>query len=60
MKLGPVTKLDKRIVTCGKALTSFSFFRFTVDWNQPGIRILDAWSVILTYSLEDNVVCYRN
>ena len=60
MQLEPVTKIDRRNRTMSKILemTSFqqiltplSFFRFMVNLKQPGSRILDAWSVILTYSL---------
>ena len=51
MKLGPVTKLDKRNKTTGKKfdddvmseiVTSLPFFQFTANLEQPGSRIPDA------------------
>ena len=60
MQLEPVTKIDRRNRTMSKimemmsfqqVLTPLLFFRFMVNLKQPGNRILDAWSVIPTYSL---------
>ena len=51
MKLGPVTKLDKRNKTTSKKfgdddisakITSLSFFRFMADLEQSGSQIPDA------------------
>ena len=48
MKLGPVTKLDKRnkttlknltLTSCRKTVTSLSFFRFLANLEQTGGRI---------------------
>ena len=50
MKLGPVTKLDKRnktasknltMTSCQKIVTSVSFFQFTANLKQSGSRIPD-------------------
>ena len=59
MKLGPVTKLDKRNKTMLKKLlmasfrqiVTLSFFRFMVSLEQSGSRIPDAEFVKLTFSL---------
>ena len=60
MKLGPVTKLDKKnkitsknltVTSCWQALTSLSFFIIMTNLDQPGHRIPDAQSVKLTFSL---------
>ena len=60
MKLGPVTKLDKRnkiiaknltITSCRQIMTSFSFFRFMANLEKSGSRIPDTQSVKLTFSL---------
>ena len=59
MKLGPVTKLDKKNTTMSKKIdddfvsanmTSLSFFRLMVNLKQFGRRIPDAWSMILSFS----------
>ena len=59
MKLGPVTKLDKKNTTMSKKIdddfvsanmTSLSFFRFMVNLKQFGSRIPDVWSIILSFS----------
>ena len=51
MKLGPVTKLDKRnktaskqltMTSCQKIVTSLLFFRFMANLEQSGSRITDA------------------
>ena len=60
MKLGPVTKLDKRnktrskkliMTSCRKIVMSLSFFRFMFKLEQCGSRIPDAESAKLTFSL---------
>ena len=60
MKLGPVTKLDKRsktgskklsMTTCQQIEMSLSFFRFMTNLEKCESRIPDAWSVKLTFSL---------
>ena len=60
MKLGPVTKLDKRNTTRLKNLairsfqeivTSLLFFRFMTTLEQSESWILDTWSVKVTFSL---------
>ena len=60
MKLGPVTKPDKtrqkrqkhlKMTSCQKTVTSLSFFQFMANLEQSGSRILDAWSVKITFSL---------
>ena len=59
MKLGPVTKLDKKNTTMSKKIdddfvsanmTSLSVFRLMVNLKQFGSRIPDAWSMILSFS----------
>ena len=59
MKLGPVTKLDKRdktgqknlkMTSCRQIVTSLSFFRFMVNLQQSGSQIPDAQSVKLAFS----------
>ena len=68
MKLGPVTKLDKRntatskkltMTSCMQIVTSLSFFRFVTNLKLPGSRIPDAWSVKLTFSLTVNALSYK-
>ena len=58
MKLGPVTKPDKtrqkrqkhlKMTSCQKTVTSLSFFQFMANLEQSGSRILDAWSVKITF-----------
>ena len=65
MKLGPVTKLDKRnmqprkklvITSCRQLVTSLLFFRYMTNLEQSRRRIPDAWSVKLTFALI--VTCY--
>ena len=66
MKLGPVTKLDKRnkttsknltLTSCRKIVTSLSFFGFLTNLEQSGGRIPDTesakvmFSVIVTFYL---------
>ena len=58
MKLGPVTKLDKRKTTTSKNLsgdvvsTNYDVIVILmIDLEQSGNRIQDAWSMILTFSL---------
>ena len=59
MKLGPVTKLDKRNTATPKKLTmtscrqmmSLSNFQLMTNLEQSGSCIPDAWSVKLTFSL---------
>ena len=54
MKLGPVTKLDKRNKTtskkfddnaCQKIVTSLPFLQFTANLEQLGSQISDAYSI---------------
>ena len=61
MKLGPVTKFDKKNKTTSKNLTmtlcrpivtSLSLFRFMANLEQSGSRIPDAYSVKLSFSLK--------
>ena len=65
MKVGPVTKLDKRNKTtsnkcdaslCRKIVTSLPFFQFTTNLEQSGRQIPDAYSVKLVFSL---IVIFR-
>ena len=59
MKLGPVTKLDKRsqttskkmMTSCRQIVTSLSFFRLIANLEQSRSRIPDELSVKLTFSL---------
>ena len=59
MKLGPVTKLDKRsqttskkmMTSCRRIVTSLSFFRLIANLEQSRSRIPDELSVKLTFSL---------
>ena len=60
MKLGPVTKLDKRTTTTSKNLTMmsfqqivtiFSFLQFMAKLQSSRSQILDAWSIKLIFSL---------
>ena len=60
MKIGPITKIDKRNTATSKnitmtssrqILTSLSFFQFMANLEQSGSQIPDAWSVKLTFSL---------
>ena len=60
MKLGPVTKLDKRnkktskkltLTSCWKIVTSLSFFGFLANLKQSGGRILDTESEKVTFSV---------
>ena len=60
MKLGPVTKLDKKkmavsknltMTSCQQYLMSLSFSQFMADLEQLESRIPDEWSVVLTFSL---------
>ena len=60
MKLGPVTKLDKRDKATSKKfhvdvvsenLTSLSFFGFLANLEQPGVRIPDTESAKVTFSV---------
>ena len=60
MKLGPVTKLEKRnkimsqqlkIPSCQQSMTSLSFLQFMANLELSESRILDGESVKLTFSL---------
>ena len=60
MKLGPVTKLEKRnktmsknltVRSCWQMVTSLSFFQFMANMEQSRSWIQDAQSVKLTFSL---------
>ena len=60
MKLGPVTKPDKRNTTtskhltmtsCWQIVTSLSFFQFMANLQSFGKWIPDAWSIKLAFSL---------
>ena len=61
MKRGQVTKLDKRnkttskkfeMTSCWKIMTSLPFFQFTINLEQSGSWILDAYSVKLIFPLK--------
>ena len=61
MKLGPVTKLEKRnkstsknvtIASCQKFVTTLSFFRFMANLEQSGSRIPETQSVKFIFSLK--------
>ena len=59
MKLGPVTKLDKRnktskkltMTSCQKIVTPLSFFRFLANLEQSGGRIPDTESAKVKFSV---------
>ena len=60
MKLGPVTKLDKRnskkskklaMTPCREIVTSLSFFQFIANLEQFGSWISDVYPVKLRFSL---------
>ena len=51
MKLGPVTKLDKRNKTCWQIVTSLSFFGFLTNLEQSRDRILDTDSAKIMFSV---------
>ena len=60
MKIGPVTKIDKRnttiskklmITPCREIVTSLLFLEFMVNFKQFASRISDAWSIIFTFLL---------
>ena len=63
MKLGPVTKLDKRhsatskkkfsltTTSCWQIVTSLPLFRFMANLQPLGNRISDGWSIKFTFSL---------
>ena len=60
MKLGPVTKLDKKnkttsknliITSCREIVTPLSFFQFMANFEQSGSRIPDVQHVKLIFSL---------
>ena len=60
MKLGPVTKPDKRnkttsknltLTSCRKIVTSFSFLGFLADLEQSGGRTPDAESAKVMFSV---------
>ena len=60
IKLGPVTKLDKRNAATSKKIEAdiiltncgvIVFFQFMANLHPSGTRILDAWSQKLTFSL---------
>ena len=61
MKLGPVTKLDKRnkatskkltLTSCRKIVTSLSFFGFLANLEQSGGRILETESAKVMFSVK--------
>ena len=60
MKLGPVTKLDKRnktskkltMTSCQKIVTPLSFFRFLANLEQSGGRIPDTESAKVMISVK--------
>ena len=57
MKLGPLTKFHKKkhgnvsMTPCQQIVTPLLLFQFMVNLELTGIRILDARSVKLTFSL---------
>ena len=69
MKLGPVTKLNKRNTATSKKLTvtsyrqrvtSLSVFCFMANFKQSGSWILNAWSVKFTVSLTATFYLKKN
>ena len=69
VKLGPVTKLDKRnmetsknlsMTSCQQIVTSFLSFKFIANLGKFGSQIPDAWSAILTFSLIVTFYLTRN
>ena len=68
MKLGPVTKLDKRnkttskkltLTSCRKIVTSLSFFGFLANLEQSEGQILDTKSAKDVFS-KSNLLSYKN
>ena len=62
MKLGPVTKFEKktqerqkisRMTSCQHNVTSLLFFRFMANLEQSRSRMPGAWSVKLTFLLNN-------
>ena len=51
MKLGPVTKLDKRNKATSQIVTSLLFFQFMAILEESRSRIFDALAVKFTFSL---------
>ena len=60
MKLGPVTKPDKKntatskkwtITSCGQVVTSMFFFQFMANLQPSRSWIADAWPIKLMFSL---------
>ena len=51
MKLGPVTKLDKRNKATSQIVTSLLFFQFMAILEESKSRIFDALAVKFTFSL---------
>ena len=54
MKLGPVTKLEKKkimMTSCQQIVISLSFFQFLANLEQSGSQILDTYFVKSTFSL---------
>ena len=60
MKLGPVTKLDKKstktlkklaMTSCRQIMTSLLFSWFMANFEQSASRISNAWSVIFNFLL---------
>ena len=60
MKLGPVTKFDKKIrrhqkklmmMSCQQIVISLIFFQFMANLEQFGSQITEAWSLKLIFSL---------
>ena len=71
MKLGPVTKLDKRskstsknltLMSCQKIVTSLSFFGFLANLEQFGGRIPDTETAKIMFSVivNSNLLSYKN
>ena len=69
MKLGPVTKLDKRnqatskkltLTSCRKIMTSLSFFGFLANLEQSAGRIPDTESAKNYVFSNKNFLCYKN
>ena len=62
MKLGPVTKINKKNMTtskkkmtmtsCRQIVTLLSFSRFMANMERSGSGIPDAWLLKLTFSLK--------
>ena len=69
MKLGPVTKIDKRnkttskkltLTSCPEIVTSLPFFGFLTNSEQSGVRIPDTESAKGYVFSNSNLLSYKN